>query len=189
MSDPKRPAVIYLSPHGNESVTCDPELLRQALKYRMDKQLMKPEDFYRNITVWKFVHKDGTIEYYPRENDSDEMGFEKAVQIRKDKGMGSRDARKDAGAYPTNSGIHSEVNVVAEIYRRPDISQGLTRIEQAFTEREPCYGCRTFMRRMFPPVLHTPFFFYLPSSRTERNFRTKPYGGNVMLYLLSRYGA
>jgi cytidine deaminase len=105
-----------------------------------------------------------------------------------DKGMLAREAKKDAAAYPTNSGIHSEVNVVADIYRRPDIGSGLTRIAQVFTERVPCGACRAFMKNMFPAVLSTPFYYYLQSTGTERKFQTKPYGGDVMLYLLGRYG-
>lgn len=102
--------------------------------------------------------------------------------------MSARDAKKDALAYPTNSGIHSEVNVVAHIYRRPDMVKGLTRIVQVFTERIPCGACRTFMRNMFPAVLSTPFYYYLQPTGAERSFQTKPYGGDVMLYLLRRYG-
>lgn len=188
MSAPKTPLITYISTGGDWSVACDPELTKRALQYRIDKQLMSADDFFRNITVWKLVHKDGAVEYYPRENDSDEAGFEKAVQVRKDKGMTARAARKDAKAYPTTSGIHSEVNVVAEIYRRPDVAAGRTRITQVFTERKPCQACRTFMRNMFPAVLYTPFYFYLQPFGTERRFQTRSTGGNVMLFLLERYG-
>lgn len=72
MTTPKRPLLIYFSGHGDMKAVCDPELLTRALQYRVDRQLMKSEDFYGNITVWKFVHQDGSVEYYPRENDSDE---------------------------------------------------------------------------------------------------------------------
>jgi len=189
MSTPKRPLVTYLSPDGDKSAVCDPQLLTLALKFRVDNQLMTPEDFFRNITVWKLVHKDNSVEYYPRENDSDEVGFQKAVKLRRDKGMSAVDARKDASAFPTNSGIHSEVNVVADLHRRPDIAAGATQIAQVFTERAPCGACRTFMHNMFPAVLSTPFYYYLQPGGTERNFQTRPYGGSVMLYLLNRYGA
>src|ERR1700740_575448 len=111
MSAPRRPLLTYLSAQGDMGAVWDPELLTRALQYRIEKQLMEPGDFYRNITVWKFVHKDGTVEYYPRENDSDDAGFKKAVRIRMDKGMSAKEAKKDATAYPTDSGIHSEVNV------------------------------------------------------------------------------
>ncbi|HUA98019.1 MAG TPA: hypothetical protein VMA34_06805 [Terracidiphilus sp.] len=188
MSTPKRPLVTYLYRDGDESAVCDPQLLAGALQYRMDHQLMKPEDFFRNITVWKLVHKDNSVEYYPRENDSDEAGFKKAVKLRRDKGMTAREAKKDALAFPTNSGIHSEVNVVAEIYRRPDIASGSTRIAQVFTERAPCGACQAFMKTMFPRVASTPFYYYLKPGGTERRFQTRPYGGSVMLYLLNRYG-
>jgi hypothetical protein len=189
MSTPKRPLLTCLSAGGNMNAICDQELLTRALQYRIDQQLMKPEDFYRNITVWKFVHKDGTFAYYPRANDSDEAGLEKSVQMRIEKGMSPRKARKDAVAYPTNSGIHSEVNVVADIYRRSDIARGLTHVAQVFTERIPCVSCRTFMRNMFPRMLSAPFYYYLQPPGTERNFQTRLFGGDVMLYLLSRYGA
>jgi len=137
--------------------------------------------------VWRLKRKSG-VEYYTRENDTGEELFEKAVQLRMEKGMKRTAAKKSANEYPTRGGIHSEVNVAAEIYRRPDISSGQTTVTEIFTERKPCPACRMFIRLHFPVFGIAPFYYYLQPPGTERRWQVKP-NGSVGLYLMERYGA
>lgn len=189
MATPKRPGQMYLSRYGGPDVVCDPQLLARAFAYRVQNGWVTPDDFYRlNITVWKLEAKSGAVEYYPRENDTGEELFDQAVKLRTDKGLTKTAARKSANEYPTRGGIHSEVNVAAEIYRRPDISSGATRVTQIFTERRPCGACQSFLEKNFPAFHAAPFFYYLLAPGTERRWQVKP-SGSVGLYLMERYGA
>jgi len=183
MGTPKKPSLTYISRDRGAEVACDPELLTRAWQHRVSNQLLKAKDFKLNISVWKIAQPGGGTDYVCRENDSGKAVFQKAVDLRMKKGMTEDEAKESANEYPTFGGIHSEVNVVAEIYRLPG------EVMQVFTERKPCPSCQSFMRNNFPKVIHTPFFYYLQPPGTERRWQLESYGRSIKLYLLDRYQA
>ena len=183
MGTPKRPLLTYISRDRGPEVACDPELLTKAWQHRISNQLLKAAHFKLNISVWKLEKLGGIIDYICEENISSEAMLEEAIELRKDRGMKQDEAEKSAEEYPTVGGIHSEVNIVAKIYRKPG------QVLQVFSERKPCNACQAFMRNMFPAVVHTPFFYYLQPPGTERRWQLEPYGKSLKLYMLNRYQA
>jgi len=183
MGTPKKPSLTYISRDRGAEVACDPELLTRAWQHRVSNQLLKAKDFKLNISVWKIAQPGGAISYNCRENDSTKAMLQKAVDLRIDQGMTPKAAKESADEYRTYANIHSEVNVVAEIYRLPG------EVVQVFTERKPCPACQSFITQNFPKVIHKPFFYYLLPPGSERTWQLSFYGNNLKLYMLDRYQA
>lgn len=178
---PKTPLQTYISRDAGKHTVCDPKLITEAWEYRVASQLLEEGDFLLNISVWKLEVAGKEATYICRENLSGEAFIQKSVDLRVQAGMSHKKARAAATEYPTYGGIHSEVNIAAEIYRMPGT------VSQVFTERKPCHACQAFMRNNFPAVIHAPFFYYLQPPGTERKWQLKPYKQSLKLYMLNRY--
>jgi hypothetical protein len=177
----------------------DRKLLTEALQFRIANQMMGPDDFYLNVTVWKLEHKNGTVEYLKALNDSEESQVKKLVKKRLREGLTAdpEASRKDLTAavkdhlknFYVYSGVHSEPKVAEGVSHRTDVRQGLVRITQVYTERAPCASCQEVMNNQLPAVRPAPFFYFLPWSRSLRRITLQPYGGDIQLLMLNRYGA
>jgi hypothetical protein len=75
-------------PTGNQpKPVLDRNLITEAYQYRIAHQMMGPKAFYLNITVWKLVNKDGTVEYLKAVNDSEESQAQKVLDKRVEEEM------------------------------------------------------------------------------------------------------
>ena len=86
------------------------------------------------------------------------------------------------------SGVHSEPKVAEGVSHRTDVRQGLVRVVQVYTEHAPCVSCQEVMNNQLPALRPASFFYFIPWSRSLRRATLQPYGGDIHLLMLNRYG-
>jgi hypothetical protein len=148
---------------------CDPQLPLRALEHRKHHQLMSADDFGRyNVTVW-LLDNNGTPEYISAHNET-------IAQTEKRK--------KPDPDNPARVGIHSEVFVSEELYRRSDILSGRTLVTQIFTERIPCSECRILLSGI-PQFRYVPRYYYL--AYHDQKWQREQGGGKWAVLLMNCY--
>jgi ribosomal protein S6 len=193
-----RMAVVFIDHAFTKEATCDPKLVTEALQFRIAHQMMGPKAFYLNITVWKLVNKDGTVEYLKAVNDSEESQAQKVLDKRVEEEMAAnpkanrkkltQQIKEHLDEYYVYSGVHSEPKVADDISHRSDVRKGLARVTQVYTEREPCADCQGLMNHQLPALKPVPFFYFLSDNRANRRLALEPYGKSYQLLMLNRYG-
>ena len=165
-SQPKRP-----NSTPADAPPCDPELPLRALQYRMKQQMMSAEAFGRyNVTVWRLDKRGGSEpEYVSAHNET----------IRE---LENRHRRKRDN--PAKVGLHSEVFVCQELYRRRDVLSGETSVTMIFTERIPCSECRTLLSAI-PQFRYVPRYYYL--AYHDRKWQEEQGGGKWAIFLMDCY--
>jgi hypothetical protein len=187
------------APTGNQpKPVLDRNLITEAYQYRIAEQIMEPDDFYLNITVWRLEKKNGEVKYLKAVNDSEESQAQKVLDQRVEQEMGANPkasrrkvtaaVRKELKHFYVYSGVHSEIKVAEDVSRRDDVRQGLARITQVYTERAPCLSCREVMNNELKILKPVPFFFFLSGNKVIRRDSLKQYGWSYQLLLLNRYG-
>jgi hypothetical protein len=162
--EPKRP-----NSTPADAPVCDPQLPLRALQYRMDNQLMAANSFGRyNVTVWR-LDNHGTAEYVAAHNETISE-VEKRHRPNPDN--------------PAKVGLHSEVFVSQELYRRRDVLSGETRVTQIFTERIPCSECRTLLSGI-PQFRDVPRYYYL--AYHDQKWQREQGGGKWAVFLMNCY--
>ena len=111
----------------------------------MKNQLMSAAAFGRyNVTVWRLDHR-GKPEYVAAHNET-------ISEIETKHGSNPDN--------PAKVGLHSEVFVSQELFRRRDVLSGEALVTQIFTERIPCSECRTLLSGI-PQFRYVPKYYYL----------------------------
>jgi hypothetical protein len=121
-----------------------------------------------NVTVWR-LEKKGTAEYVAAHNET------------------ISEIEKRYGSSPDNParvGLHSEVFVSQEVYRRRDVLSGETLVTQIFTERIPCSECRTLLSGI-PQFKYVPRYYYL--AYHDKKWQTRQGGGQWSVFLMNCY--
>jgi hypothetical protein len=161
---PKRP-----NSYPGNAVPCDPQLPIRALEHRIRHQLVSEGAFSGyNVSVWLLKNGD-KVEYVAEHNKT-------ISELEKQK-PGSPDN-------PARVGLHSEVLIADQLYRRRDVLSGETLITQIFTERIPCSECRILLSE----IIHfrdVPKYYYL--AYHDKVWQRKHGGGSWGVFLMDCY--
>ena len=161
---PKRP-----NSYPSDAAPCDPQLPIRGLQHRIKHQLMSERDFSGyNVGVWLLKNRNG-IEYVVEHNVT-------IPELEKQK-PGSPDN-------PARVGLHSEVLIAGQLYRRRDVLSGETLVQQIFTERIPCSECRILLSEI-PHFKDVPKYYYL--AYHAKYWQRKQGGGNWGIFLMDCY--
>lgn len=130
---------------------------------------MSEKDFSGyNVSVWLLKTRD-KVEYVAQHNRT-------IAELEKEK-PGDPDN-------PARVGLHSEVLIAGQLYRRRDVLSGQTLVTQIFTERIPCSECRILLSEI-PHFKEVPKYYYL--AYHDKAWQRKQGGGNWGVFLMDCY--
>jgi len=121
-----------------------------------------------NVTVWR-LEKKGKAEYIAAHNET-------IAELER--------RTKPSPDNPARVGLHSEVLVCQEVYRRRDVLCGETSVTQIFTERIPCSECRTLLSSI-SQFRYVPRYYYL--AYHDKKWQTQQGGGKWAVFLMDCY--
>ena len=135
----------------------------------MNHQLMSAEAFSGyNVSVWLLKTR-GNAEYVVEHNKT------------------IRELERKHGADPDNParvGLHSEVLIAEQLWRRRDVLSGEAMVTQIFTERIPCSECRTLLSAI-PHFQDVPKYYYL--AYHDKAWQKERGGGSWGVFLMNCY--
>jgi len=121
-----------------------------------------------NVSVWLLKTRGG-VEYLAEHNKT------------------IRELEKKHKADPDNPakvGLHSEVLIAEQLWRRRDVLSGETLVTQIFTERIPCSECRNLLSAI-PNFQDVPKYYYL--AYHDKAWQKERGGGNWGVFLMNCY--
>lgn len=118
-----------------------------------------------NVSVW-LLDRQGQPEYVTAHNETIE------------------ELERQFGRSDTKVGLHAEVLVGQQVFRRSDVLRGQTTVRQLFTERIPCSECRGLLSGI-PQFRSVPKYYYL--NYADKRWQRQQGGGNWGAFLMDCY--